>query len=137
MAGTTAGGMLLMGPYGGELAPVLSGATLSVPTVSATRDETWAGRDGDEVVRVPAGGPAQAVATPTLPGLGRATVLQLSPDGVRAAVVIDGPACPRLYLGTVVRSADSRVALPDLRQVAPSLAQVVDVAWRTSGSLLL
>jgi hypothetical protein len=140
MAGTTTGSggaRLLMGPYGGDLAQVLSGDTLSAPTFSATRDEAWVVRGGDEVVRVPAGGPAQAVATPTLAGLGRATVLQLSPDGVRAAVVIDGPEGPRLYVGTVVRSQDGGVSLPDLRQVAPSLAQVVDVAWRTSSSLLL
>jgi hypothetical protein len=140
MAATTpvpGGATLLMGPYGGDLGPVLSGDTLSVPTVSATRDETWVVRGGDEVVRVPAGGPAQSVATPTLAGLGRATVLQLSPDGVRAAVVVDGPEGSRLYVGTVVRTPDGGVSLPDLRQIAPTLSQVVDVAWRTSGSLLL
>jgi hypothetical protein len=109
-----------------------------MPTVAATRAEIWGVRDGDAVVRVPgAGGPPQAVSTPTLPGLGRAQDLQLSPDGVRAAVVIDGPEGPRLYVGTVVRSEDGGVSLPDLRQVAPSLTQVVDVAWRTSGSLLV
>jgi hypothetical protein len=140
MSGTTSGAggaTLLMGPYGGDLSQVLSGATLSAPTVAATRDETWVVRGGDEVVRVPAGGPAQSVATPTLAGLGRATVLQLSPDGVRAAVVIDGPEGPRLYVGTVVRSPDGGVSLPDLRQIAPTLSQVVDVAWRSSTSLLL
>ena len=140
MAGTTSGAggaALLMGPYGGELAPVLTGDTLTAPTVAATRDEAWVVRGGDEVVRVPAGGPAQVVATPTLAGLGRATTLQLSPDGVRAAVVIDGPEGPQLYVGTVVRSQDGGVALPDLRQVAPSLSQVADVAWRSSDSLLL
>jgi len=140
MAGTAAGAggaTLFMGAYGGDLAAVLTGDTLSAPSVSATRDETWVVRGGDEVVRVPAGGPAQSVSTPTLAGLGRATVLQLSPDGVRAAVVIDGPEGPRLYVGTVSRTQDGGVSLPDLRQIAPSLSQVVDVAWRTSSSLLV
>ena len=140
MAGTAAGAggaTLFMGAYGGDLAAVLTGDTLSAPSVSATRDETWVVRGGDEVVRVPAGGPAQSVSTPTLAGLGRATVLQLSPDGVRAAVVIDGPEGPRLYIGTVSRTQDGGVSLPDLRQIAPSLSQVVDVAWRTSSSLLV
>jgi len=140
MSGTAAGAggaTLFMGAYGGDLAAVLTGDTLSAPSVSATRDETWVVRGGDEVVRVPAGGPAQSVSTPTLAGLGRATVLQLSPDGVRAAVVIDGPEGPRLYVGTVSRTQDGGVSLPDLRQIAPSLSQVVDVAWRTSSSLLV
>ncbi len=141
MAGTAnmpGGATLLTGPYGGDLAPALTAGTLTMPTVAATRAEIWVVRDGDAVVRVPgAGGPPQAVSTPTLPGLGRAQELQLSPDGVRAAVVVDGPEGPRLYVGTVVRSEDGGVSLPDLRQVAPSLTQVVDVAWRTSSSLLV
>ena len=128
---------LLAGDYGGELAPVLTGATLTAPTVAATRAETWVVREGVSVVRVPAGGPAQAVAAPTLAGLGRTEVLQLSPDGVRAAVVVDGPDGPALYRGTVVRSEDGGVALRDLRAVAPSLSQVVDVAWRDGGTLLV
>ncbi|MGY1619647.1 LpqB family beta-propeller domain-containing protein [Geodermatophilus sp. SYSU D00691] len=140
MAGVApAGGgqTLLAGAYGGDLAPVVTAGTLSVPTVAATRAEFWAVRDGEAVVRVPAQGPPQAVSTPTLPGLGRTTVLQLSPDGVRAAVVVDGPEGPSLYVGTVVRSDNGAVALPDLRQIAPALTQVVDVAWRDAGSLIV
>jgi hypothetical protein len=116
---------------------VLTARTLTMPSVAATRAETWVVRDGDAVVRVPATGPPQAVSTPTLAGLGRAQELQLSPDGARAALVLDGPEGPRLYVGTVVRAEDGSVSLPDLRQIAPSLAQVVDVAWRTSGTLMV
>jgi hypothetical protein len=131
------GATLLAGPYAGELAPVLSGARLSSPTVAATRSEIWVVRDGTSVVRVQAGGPPQAVTTPTLPGLGVADALRLSPDAVRAALVIDGPGGRGLYLGTVVRAEDGSVALRDLRGIAPELSQVVDVAWRDSGSLLV
>jgi hypothetical protein len=136
---TTAGGTatLLVGPYGGALAPVLTGGTFSPPSVTATRSEVWVVRDGTEVLRVPVGGQAQTVATPTLPGLGRATRLVLSPDGVRAAVVVDGPAGPTLYVGTVVRSPDGGVSLVQLTAITPSLSQISDVAWRTSGSLLV
>jgi hypothetical protein len=140
VAGTSAGtgtATLLMGPYGGALAPVVTGGTLSPPTASATRSEVWVVRDGTEVLRLPVGGQAQTVATPTLPGLGRATRLVLSPDGVRAAVVVDGPAGPTLYVGTVVRSPDGGVSLVQLSPVAPTLSQIADVAWRTSGSLLV
>ncbi|MGY1641331.1 LpqB family beta-propeller domain-containing protein [Geodermatophilus sp. SYSU D00703] len=128
---------LLAGAYGGDLVPVLSGGALSVPTVAATRSEFWVVRDGGAVVRVPAGGTAQPVNAPTLPGLGRATVLQLSPDGVRAAVVVENGQRESLYVGTVVRSDEGPVALRDLREVAPTLSSVVDVAWRTAGSLLV
>jgi hypothetical protein len=131
------GASLYTGPYGGDLAPVLTGTTLSAPTMAATRSEAWVVRDGTSVVRVPAGAAPQGVNAPTLPGLGRANVLRLSPDAVRAALVVDGPGGPALYIGTVVRAKDGSVELRDLRGIAPSLSQVVDVAWRDSGTLLV
>ena len=127
---------LLAGPYGGELAPVLTGRTLSAPTVAAIRPEVWVVRDGVEIVRVPAGSRPQAVSAPTLAGLGRAQVIELSPDGVRVAVVVTDPQdVPRLHVGTVVRSQEGGVAVRDLPQVAPTLSPVVDVAWRSNGEL--
>ena len=131
------GATLLAGPYGGELAPVLNADALSAPSVAATRTEAWVIRDGSEIVRVPAGGPPQPVTAPTLTGLGRADGLQLSPDGVRATVVVEGPQGRRLHIGTVVRSDDGSVVLRDLRDVAPTLAQVIDVGWQDSGDLLV
>ena len=127
---------LLAGPYGGELAPVLTGGTLTAPTVAATRPEVWVVRDGTDIVRVPAGSRPQPVSAPTLAGLGRAQLIELSPDGVRVAVVVaDLQGVPRLHVGTVVRSEEAGVAVRDLPQVAPTLAPVVDVAWRANGEL--
>jgi hypothetical protein len=131
------GAVLFAGPYDKELAPVLNAAALSAPTVAATRSEAWVVRDGTDVVRVPAGAAPQAVSAPTLQGLGRAEVLRLSPDGVRAALVVAGPSGRGLYVGTVVRAEDGSVELRDLRGIAPSLSQVVDVAWRDSGNLIV
>jgi hypothetical protein len=135
---TTAGGAatLLAGPYGGELVPVLTGSTFTAPTTAGTRPEVWTVRDGTEVVRLPAGGTPQTVNATTLGGLGRASTFQLSPDGVRAAVVIDTPEGGQLYVGTVVRAEDT-VSVRDLRSVAPSVHQIVDVAWRNSGLLMV
>ena len=135
---TTAGGSatLLAGPYGGDLASVLSGASFTEPTAAGPRSEIWTVRDGTEVVRLPSGGTTQTVSAPTLPGLGRAAVFQLSPDGVRAAVVVETTEGGRLLIGTVVR-ADDVVTVRDLRSVAPSLRQVVDVAWRNAEMLMV
>ena len=126
---------LLAGPYGGTLGPVLTAGTLTAPTIAGTRSEVWVVKDGSTVLRVPFGGKPLPVTTPKLPGLGRALVLKLSPDGVRAAVVVDGPEGPTLYVGTVARAEDGSVALGELRQVAPSLSRVVDVAWADSQRL--
>ncbi|MGY1731845.1 LpqB family beta-propeller domain-containing protein [Geodermatophilus sp. SYSU D01045] len=140
MAGVSVSGgaaSLLAGTYGQALAPVLTASRLSVPTVAATRAEFWVVRDESTVVRVPASGAPQPVNAPTLPGQGRVTALQLSPDGVRAAVVVSRGDGAVLLVGTVVRSDEGQVALRDLREVAPSLTAVVDVGWRTAGSLMV
>lgn len=134
MVGVTGDGTMLRGPYGGDLAPVLPpGGPLSTPTVAATRSEFWTVRDGTEIVRVPADGTPQTVSAPSLLALGRASVLQLSPDGVRAAVIVDG----RLHVGTVAREEDARVTLRELRPVAPTLGGVGDVAWSAADQLLV
>jgi hypothetical protein len=128
---------LLVGPYKGKLSPAVTGRTLSAPTVAGTRAEAWVVRDGTAVIRVPSAGKPQTVNAPTLAGLGQAEVLRLSPDAVRAALVVDGPGGRTLYVGTVTRAENGAVELRDLRGIAPSLSQVVDVAWRDSRSLLV
>ena len=133
-AGTPA--TLWAGPYDGELVPVLTADSFTDPTSAATWPEVWTVRNGNEVVRLPAGGSAQTVSAPTLGGLGRTTAFQLSPDGVRAAVVVQGPDGGEVFVGTVVRS-DDVVSVRDLRSVAPTVRQVVDVGWRNAGMLML
>jgi hypothetical protein len=128
---------LFVGPYTGELGAVVTGRTLTAPTVASTRSEAWVVRDGTAVVRVPFGGAPQPVDSPSLAGLGQAEVLRLSPDAVRAALVVDGPAGRTLYVGTVVRAENGAVELQDLRAVAPTLSQVVDATWKDSESLLV
>jgi hypothetical protein len=131
---------LLAGPYGGALAAVLPGnKRLTAPTVAGTRPEIWTVRTakgGQVVVRVLPGATPQNVTATALDGLGTVEALQLSPDGVRAALVIDGRAGPVLYIGTVVRSKDA-VVLGDLREVNPAIDDPVDVAWQASDSLIL
>ena len=125
---------LLVGPYGGDLVPVLSAGTFTAPTTAATRTEVWTVRDGREVIRIPTSSTPQTVSATTLPGAVR--VFQLSPDGVRVALVVDGPTGGQLLVGTVVRT-DEQVAVQDLQAVAPALTDVVDVAWRSAAGLLV
>ncbi|WP_369139971.1 LpqB family beta-propeller domain-containing protein [Modestobacter versicolor] len=127
---------LFAGPYGGELVPVLTGDAFTEPTSAGTRAEVWTVRNGNEVVRLPAGSSPQTVSATTLPGLGRATSFQLSPDGVRAAVVVQGSSGGQLFVGTVVRDEEA-VSVRDLRSVTPAVRQVSDVAWRNAGLLML
>jgi hypothetical protein len=128
---------LLAGSYGGRLASVLTGRTFTPPTVAATRTEVWTVRNGTEVVRVPAGATPQTVTATSLLGLGGVRQLQLSPDGVRAALVVEALSGPALFLGTVVRGEDGTVVLRDLHEVAPDLTGVSDAAWRDSGRLIV
>ena len=128
---------LLAGPYGGQLATVLPGSrSLTAPTVAGTRPEIWTVRNGNVVVRVLPGATPQNVTATALDGLGTVEALQLSPDGVRAALIIDGRSGPVLYIGTVVRSKDA-VVLGDLRQVNPDIEDAVDVTWSASDTLML
>jgi hypothetical protein len=137
VASTGSTASLLAGRYGQDLGSVLQATRLSVPSVAATRPEFWVVRDETTVVRVPAGTGPQPVNVPTLPEQGRAVALQLSPDGVRAALVVRRDGDTHLRVGTVVRTPDGQVALRDLDEIAPALTGVTDVAWRTAGRLVV
>ena len=130
------GAGLVRGRYDGELLPVLPpGGSLTAPTVAATSREVWVVRNGVEIVRVPEDGPPQGVSAPTLAASGRTVqTIELSPDGVRLAVVAADPqGVRRLYVGTVVR--EPQLSVPDLIEVTPGLTSVLDVAWRSPGEL--
>ena len=65
------------------------------------------------------------------------TALRVSRDGARAAMVFGSGPARRLYVGRIVPAAGRlRIALgPDPRTIAPSLANVTDVAWESGTSL--
>ena len=92
--------------------PVLKATTLTQPSFSRSGDEVWVVQNGavkPEVYQISATVSAAErpsrlqVAAPGLAGKGPVTALQISPDGVRVAVV----AGQKLYLGAVSYSDQS------------------------------
>ncbi len=129
---------LFAGPYGGALERVQrNGRTFTPPTVAATRAEVWTVRNGTAVVRVARSVAPQSVSAPALAELGTVRQLQLSPDGVRAALVVERGSGPALFMATVVRDDESAVTLRDPEEVNPVLDDPVDVAWRAADTLLV
>lgn len=139
-----------------EAIPVLKATTLTQPSFSRSGDEVWVvqnGADKPEVYQISATVSAAEtpsrlqVAAPTLAGKGPVTALQISPDGVRVAVV----AGQKLYLGAVSYSDQSATGdtstsnpaekstamLTNLTQVGTSLTDVWTVVFSTSTELLV
>lgn len=128
-----AGASLLVGAYGGELQPVLTGRSFTPPSGAGAVPEFWTVRDGSEVVRVSIPVQAQVVSAPELAGRSPVTALRLSRDGTRAALVTQAG---QLFLARIVRTG-SAVELSGLTQLAMGLPGVSDVAWSSAVELLI
>lgn len=129
------GAALYVGGIQGQLTRRLVATSLTTPTWGAAVDELWTVRNGNEIVQVPLRGPPAAVDAPDLERIGTISVLRLSPDGVRVALVAGPRSARRLYLGTVTRADGATV--DRLSAVAPDLRNVVDVAWSAADVLLV
>jgi len=132
---SSTGSTLLIGDYGGVLAPVLTGRSFTPPTWVEPSQEVWTVRDGREVVRVPSGALPQVVTTSDLGDRGPIRSLQMSRDGTRVAVVAGGAGVSSLYVARVARSG-STVQLSGFMPLRTGLRDVVDVAWATATQLL-
>lgn len=136
-ARSVAGGLeLVTGPVGGPLTPRLVARTLTRPSWEPGADAVFVGVDDAGLVRVAMDGARQSVDTPGLAAFGGVSAVTLSRDGVRVAVVAGPPGAGHLLLA-VVQHAGSRIRLSGLREVAPVLTGVVDVAWADEAHLLV
>ncbi|TNC21273.1 LpqB family beta-propeller domain-containing protein [Amycolatopsis alkalitolerans] len=134
---------LRIGAYGAAAQQVdLFGGTLTRPTwrptatADGTAGEVWTVVDGSSVVRVlrtPDGGWAgQAVNAEEVLSVGQISVLRLSRDGTRAAMVVNG----QLMVASVVRTQDSvTLRSPRILQQG-TLSGVVDVDWLSQDTLV-
>jgi hypothetical protein len=75
------------------------------------------------------------VAADDLARLGRASVLRLSRDGARVALVAGPQGNQKLYVGSVNRSGGASIS--GLAAIAPDLRNVVDVAWSAADTLIV
>jgi hypothetical protein len=152
------GAQLLVGkPFDHQpVVTALKADTLTKPSFTRWGYAAWTVQNGatqPEVyqVSVASGTPTWSrVAAPELAKLGPVTALELSPDGVRVAVVADG----RLYLGVVVSAPDggdqpadsgSKAVAGDrhglmidgLHELRADLSDVGPVVWADSANLLV
>lgn len=130
---------LWVGPLGGSAAQVMDGRSLSRPTWSLD-ESIWVVVDGLNVVRAvqdasgqPARIPVDSTAvTARFPGA--IAELQLSRDGTRAAMVIDG----RVILAGVEQTEGGGYALTFPRRLGYGLGNTaVSLAWRTGDDIVV
>jgi hypothetical protein len=131
---------LWVGPLGGDAAQALDGRTLSRPSWSL-EDAIWIVVDGNNVVRViqeaasgqPARIPIDSTAVQTrFPG--PIDELQLSRDGTRAAMVIEG----QVILTSVEQVAGGQYALTYPRRLGFGLGNTaVSLSWRTGDDIVV
>jgi hypothetical protein len=131
---------LWVGPVGGDASQALDGRTLSRPTWSLD-DAIWVVVDGNNLVRViqeaasgqPARIPIDATAVSTrFPG--PVNELQLSRDGTRAAMVIEG----QVVLASVEQTQGGQYALTYPRRLGFGLGDTaVSLSWRTGDDIVV
>jgi hypothetical protein len=134
---------LRIGAFGSAAQQVnLFGGTLTRPTwrptatADGTAGEVWTVVDGSSVVRVlrtsDGGWTGQAVNAEEVLAVGQISVLRLSRDGARAAMVVNG----QLLVASVVRTQDAvTLRSPRILQTG-TLSGVVDVDWLSQDSLV-
>jgi hypothetical protein len=134
------GASLWIGPNGGQAVRATDGRTLSRPSW-ALDDAVWVVVDGNSVVRVireqASGQPARipvdsAAVTSRFPGA--ITELQVSRDGTRASMVIDG----QVVLAGVEQTPGGEFSLTYPRRLGFGLGNsVVSLSWRTGDDMVV
>ena len=135
-----AGASLWIGPNGGQAVRATDGRTLSRPSW-ALDDAVWVVVDGNSVVRViresASGQPARipvdsAAVTSRFPGA--IAELQVSRDGTRVAMAIDG----QVVLAGVEQTPGGEFALTYPRRIGFGLGNsVVSLSWRTGDDMVV
>ena len=133
---------LVSGSYGGEVSPLTSGTSITRPSFGGSHgnDTVWAVVDGKPVRVVrDSQNSSQVVSTVDAASIapiarGPITELQVSPDGVRVALIVGG----QVLLAVIATNEDGQVTLSDPRIAAYNVGnQAVSLSWATSSTLMV
>lgn len=131
---------LMVGAYGDDAVRAVEGAAITRPSWALENTTVWAVVNGTMVigaVREPGTGRVSVVnvdsgAVRALGG--QITELRLSPDGARAALIIDG----KVYVAIVVRSPNGEYSLTDPRPIANGLGSpALSLDWSTGDTVVV
>ena len=138
--GDTKQSALWVGNVDTTMTQVSNAATFSAPTLEPEAHAVWVVQDGRTVLRVARSASTTDIARTEVDisewgaGLGDISVLQLSPSGVRAALVIDG----RVYTATVARPTAGERRLTNIKELLPTLGDsVISVGWSSDTALIV
>ncbi|WVT90286.1 MtrAB system accessory lipoprotein LpqB [Gordonia sp. w5E2] len=136
---------LVLGTYGGEVSPLTSGTSITRPSFGGNQgnDAVWAVVDGKPVRVVrDSQNSGQVVSTVDVASIasiatiarGPITELQVSPDGVRVALIVGG----QVLLAVIATNEDGQVTLANPRIAAYNVGnQAVSLSWATSSTLMV
>ncbi|MEP6697585.1 MAG: LpqB family beta-propeller domain-containing protein [Pseudonocardiales bacterium] len=127
---------LAIGPAQGLLTPRLVATSVTRPTWEPSADAVFVALNDGSIRRVGTDGGLATVGAPRPAALRQVTALALSRDGVRMGVVAGPPGHRRLLLAVLSRTG-TRISLSGLRDVAPSLTDVIDVTWADEDHVLV
>lgn len=137
-----AGLQLVSGQYGGQVSELASGTSITRPSFSGAHenDTVWAVIDGKPVRAVrDSQNSSEVVSTVDASSLatvarGPITELQVSPDGVRVALIVGG----QVVLAVIASNEDGQVALANPRIAAYNVGnQAVSLAWANAATVMI
>lgn len=128
---------LVLGPFGGDVAPMGGGDTITRPTWNPADNSVWAAIDGDQVVRMTAGSDGRWFSAPVdtreIDEIGGPiTELRISSDGVRVALIVGG----RVFIAYAIPLDDGSYRLSSPRAIGFTLgSSLISLDWNGSRSL--
>ncbi|MFW0784093.1 MtrAB system accessory lipoprotein LpqB [Gordonia sp. CPCC 206044] len=131
---------LTIGPYGSIAGSVMSGVSITRPSFGADADSVWAVVDGkpvqwahDEAAGADRLTTVDASSIGTVAG-GPISELQVSPDGVRVALIVGG----QVVLAVVTTNAEGGVALSSPRVAAYNIGnRALSLDWASPTTLMV